>query len=72
MANPGTKVSQGASKMNPLPPDKIFPQVACGGGTPNPRKLRPASVKIADAIPIVADTKTGATAFGIIWRKMIR
>ncbi len=59
MAIPGTKVSQGASKINRFPSDKIFPQVAWGGGTPNPRKLRPASVKIAVAIPMVAETKTG-------------
>ena len=66
MAKPGIKVSQGASKMKRLPSARIFPQVAWGGGTPNPRKLRPASVRIAEAIPIVADTRTGAIALGIM------
>ena len=50
----------------------MFPQVASGGGTPNPKKLKPASVRIAVAMPIVAETSTGAIALGIMWRNMIR
>ena len=64
MANPGTKVSQGASKMNLFPSERMLPQVALGGGTPKPRKLNPASVKIAPAMPMVAETRTGAIALG--------
>ena len=66
MANPGMKVSQGASNMKRFPSERIFPQVASGGGTPNPRKLRPASVKMALAIQMVEETSTGATALGIM------
>ena len=66
MAMPGMKVSQGASKMKFLPFERILPQVAWGGGTPNPKKLKPASVKMAEAIPMVAETSTGAMALGII------
>ena len=49
----------------------MFPHVAWGGGTPNPRKLKPASVKMAEAMPMVAETSTGATALGMICRKII-
>ena len=40
----------------------MFPQLGAGGWTPNPRKLRLASIKIAEATPSVAVTKTGANA----------
>ena len=66
MAIPGINVSQGASKIKRFPSERIFPQVAWGGGTPNPKKLRPASVNMAMAMPIVDDTRTGAMALGII------
>ncbi len=66
------KVSQGASKMKRFPSDRMLPQVAWGGGTPNPRKLSPASVSMAVAIPMVAETRTGAMAFGIMWRNIMR
>ena len=69
---PGINVSQGASKMKVFPLERILPQVAWGGGTPNPKKLKPASVKMAVAIPMVADTSTGAMALGIMCRNMIR
>ena len=66
IVSPGINVSQGASKINRFPSDKIFPQVAKGGGTPKPKKLRADSVNIALATPIVADTRAGAIAFGVI------
>ena len=72
IAKPGMNVSQGASKMNRFPSDRMFPHVAWGGGTPNPRKLKPASVRMAPATPSVAETRTGPMAFGIICRKMMR
>ena len=49
----------------------MLPQVACGGWTPKPRKLRLASVRIASGMPRTAVTIIGAAALGRIWRKMI-
>src|SRR5258706_2910807 len=52
--------------------DKIDPQLAVDGGTPKPRKLNVDSIRMAEATPKVAATKTGATAFGRTCRKMMR
>jgi hypothetical protein len=38
--------------------------------SPSPRKLRTLSVRIAAATPKLADTSTGATPLGSMWRKM--
>ncbi|MNC76091.1 hypothetical protein D3C75_1277440 [compost metagenome] len=50
----------------------MLPQLAVGGCTPMPRKLRPDSAMIAAATPKVALTMIGASAFGRMWRKTIR
>jgi hypothetical protein len=50
----------------------MFPHVAKGGCTPKPRNESADSVRIASATPIVAETSTGATAFGTMCRKMMR
>lgn len=50
----------------------IFPQDGAGGGTPRPKKLRPASDKMAEATPSVAETKSGEIALGRIWRNITR
>ena len=59
-------VSHGASNKKFLPSERILPQVASGGCTPKPRKLKADSVRIADATPSVAETSTGAIALGTI------
>ena len=61
---PGVYVSHGASNIYFFPSESMFPHVAFGGGTPKPRKLNADSVSIADAIPIVAETRTGAIELG--------
>ena len=43
---------------------KTEPQLAVGGGGPNPRNDNEPSTKIAEAIPNVIGTKTGANALG--------
>ena len=48
------------------------PQLAFGGGEPKPRNERELSIKIADAIPNVMGTSTGARALGRICRSIIR
>ncbi len=50
----------------------IWPQLGSGGGTPSPRKLRLASVRIAPAMPKVAATMIGPKALGSRWRVMMR
>ena len=58
MAVPGIYVSHGASNIYFFPSDSMLPHVASGGGTPKPRKLSADSVSIAEAMPIVAETRT--------------
>ena len=48
-----------------LPSDAIVPQEAIGCGTPKPKKLKNASVKIALGIVNVIVTKMAPNAFGI-------
>jgi hypothetical protein len=72
MARPGKSVSQGATSIIAFPSVRRPPQVARGGGTPRPRKERPLSRRIAPATAKVADTSTGASAFGRMCRKMMR
>ena len=50
----------------------MFPQEGAGGGTPRPKKLNPASERMEEATPKVAETKRGEKALGRIWRNMIR
>ena len=64
MAAPGKVTSHHAYVMYVCDCFSTSPQLAAGGGTPNPRKLRPDSVRMAPATPNVADTQTGASAFG--------
>ena len=47
-----------------LPSARMLPQVASGGCTPKPRNDSADSVRIAVATLIVAETSTGAIAFG--------
>ena len=55
----------------PRATDKIDPQDTAEA-EPKPKKLNPDSVKIAEATPNAAITKTGAIAFGRTCTKMIR
>ncbi len=48
------------------------PQVGVGGWAPNPRKLKPASNRIADAKLDEAITKIGPAILGKIWRIIMR
>src|SRR4026208_960892 len=52
--------------------ERMLPQEAVGSGTPRPRNERADSVRIAAATPKLAETITGARAFGRRWRKMMR
>src|SRR5699024_10687807 len=52
--------------------DVMVPQLAWGCGTPNPKKLRKASVKIAFGIVKVNVTIIGPSIFGIKCFHMIR
>ena len=72
IAKPGKAVSHHPLGSNWRALERIEPQLAVDGGTPKPRKLKVDSMSIADAIPNVAATKTGARVFGNTWRKMIR
>src|SRR5215470_7532547 len=63
MARPGKAVNHQALGSKTRPLERIEPQLAAEGGTPNPRKLRVDSIRIADATPNVAATKIGASAF---------
>ena len=51
---------------------RIEPQLADGGGGPNPRNESELSVRIAEAMPNVIGTRIGARALGRMWRSMIR
>src|SRR5690554_1167492 len=73
-ANPGgihiqgipDKICSGRARFN------IFPHDGAGGGTPRPKKLRPASERIDDATWSVADTNRGEKALGRMWRNITR
>ena len=71
---PGGIQSQGidSSTVSDWASFSMLPQLGVGGCTPRPRKLSPASSRIAFAMPNVAATITGARAFGSMWRKMMR
>ena len=43
---------------------RILPHEGCGGCTPKPSQLNPASIKMALAMPNVTVTSTGASEFG--------
>src|SRR5579864_7629871 len=71
IANPGKTASHHALIL-PRASLRTLPQVTIVGGTPNPRKERAASVRIAPAIPNADVTRTGAREFGRTCRKMTR
>ena len=58
--------------MTPFPSFKMLPQEGCGAGTPAPRKLRAASVMMAEAKTKVTCTMMGEMMLGAICRQMIR
>src|SRR5262245_36509840 len=72
MARPGKAVNHHALGSNCRALERIEPQLAVDGGTPNPRKLSVDSTRMAEAIPNVAATNTGATAFGRTCLKIVR
>src|SRR3989442_14775265 len=72
MARPGKAASHQPLGMTSRARDRIDPQLAVDGGTPKPRKLNVDSIRMAEAIPKVAATKTGATVFGRMCRKIVR
>lgn len=45
--NPGISDKYGCVNRYPLECESILPQLGAGGGTPSPRKLKDASVRIA-------------------------
>ena len=55
----------------PLASFRSEPHVTVVALTPNPRKLKAASVRIAPAIANAPETSTGAIAFGITCLKII-
>ena len=68
IANPGARIIIQEPVVRPV--FKIWPQLG-NVISPSPKKLIVDSVKIADATPKVADTKTGPIAFGRICLKII-
>src|SRR5207302_6672407 len=52
--------------------ERMEPQLAVEGGTPNPKKLNADSIRMADATPKVPATNMGATVFGRMCRKIVR
>src|SRR5206468_3121253 len=72
IASPGKAASHHPLGSNCRASDRIDPQLAVDGGTPKPRKLRVDSIRIAEATPNVAATRTGAIEFGSTCRKMVR
>jgi len=64
IANPGTVTNQGSMARKVIPALIIFPHVGMGGLTPNPRKLRAASIRMAVAIQRVPITIIGPEIFG--------
>src|SRR5205085_8058856 len=72
IARPGKTVSHQPLGRSWRALERIEPQLAVEGGTPNPKKLRADSIRMADATPKVAATNTGATVFGRICRKIVR
>jgi hypothetical protein len=65
-------VSQAQQWINWRPSLKMLPQLGMGGGTPRPRKLNPASVRIALAIYNVAMTTSVDTELGKTCRAITR
>ena len=72
MANPGKTASHHAYSMFCSAEKRMFPHDGVGRGTPKPRKESADSMRTAEATPKLADTRTGANAFGSRCRKMIR
>jgi len=71
IAAPGKMTTCGYASMYLRPSFSITPQLAAGGGTPNPRKLSDASTTIAVAKYVVVTTISGASVFGRMWRNKI-
>src|SRR5206468_11283640 len=72
IAKPGNSVSHQPLGKSWRALERMEPQLAFDGGTPNPKKLNVDSIKMAEATPKVAATKTGAIVLGRIWRKIVR
>src|SRR4029077_9624027 len=61
---PGIRIVQGAIWKKVRPWAMMLPQLGISGGTPAPRKLRPASISMAEAQTYVACTISGASVLG--------
>src|SRR5215468_2174113 len=72
MARLGNTASHQASRMFSKPSRIMPPQVAAGGGTPNPIKLSEASVRMAEASHNELITTTSEIMLGSICRVMMR
>src|SRR5262245_19638437 len=72
MASPGNAVSHQPVGNSVRASARIEPQLAVEGGTPKPRKLRVDSIRIAEATPKVAATRTGASVLGRMCRTIVR
>src|SRR5258706_11629356 len=68
--NPGNIASHHAV-VEPLASESTEPHVTVVAFTPNPRKLKPASIRIAPAIANDAEIRTGAIALGSTCLKII-
>ena len=62
MAAPGKAMSHHICRLL-RPASRSEPQLGLGGGAPKPRKLSPLSSRMAEAMPNVIGTRTGASAF---------
>ena len=70
---PGGTQNQGMSSMIEMfcASLSMLPQLGIGTCTPKPKKLSPASVRMALAMPKLAATVMGATTLGRMWRMII-
>jgi hypothetical protein len=64
IARPGKIASQGVALIPLHPSATICPQLGKGGGTPNPMKLKTASVRMSPGIFKVRATITGPRLLG--------
>ncbi len=69
---PAQRIGQGCSRTRSKPSWRMTPQEGVGGGTPRPRKERPASSVIAAGRSMASRMKSGAITFGRMWTPTMR
>src|SRR5690606_26493771 len=70
-AAPAPMIGHGEPKRLLSPSRMMLPQLGLGGCVPMPRKLRLASMRMAEATQSVMSTMMGAEMLGTMWRKMM-